>query len=91
MRRRPGRGNLPAPHKTPSWVEMMDDQVDRPTPRHVIESLDASVRDIGAGRVHDAHAAQAEARRLLAEHETAASSGRGPHRVTNRRRTRSMS
>jgi hypothetical protein len=65
----------------------MDDQVNRPAPRHVIEFLDASVHDITAGRVHDAHAAQAEARRLLAEHEIAASSRRGPHRETSRTRS----
>jgi hypothetical protein len=71
--------------------EMMDDQINRPTPRQVIESLDASLRDVAAGRLHDAHAAQAEARRLLAEYEGAASSGRGPHRDTSRRRTRPIS
>ena len=45
----------------------MDEQSNRTAPRHVIEALDASVRDIAEGRVLDARAVQAEARRMLAE------------------------
>ena len=67
----------------------MDEQSNRPAPRHVIELLEASVRDIAAGRVHDALAVQAEAQRMLADHEGAArlsaSSSRREKRV---RRTR---
>ncbi len=47
----------------------MDDQTRRPTPQRIIEVLDASVRDIAEGNVHDAQAVQAEARRILADHE----------------------
>jgi hypothetical protein len=47
----------------------MDDQARRSARQHIIETLDASVRDIAEGNVHDAQAVQAEARRMLADHE----------------------
>ena len=43
----------------------MDDLTNRRTPQHVIEALDASVRDIAEGNLHDAEFVQAEARRIL--------------------------
>jgi hypothetical protein len=46
----------------------MDAQTGRPVPRHIIEALDASVRDIADGKLHDADSVQAEARRMLADH-----------------------
>jgi hypothetical protein len=69
----------------------MDEQTNRPAPRHVIEALDASVRDIAAGRVHDALAAQAEAHRMVADHERAGSTPPSPRRDKTVRRTRSTS
>jgi hypothetical protein len=47
----------------------MDEQTSRPVPRHITEALDGSVRDIADGNVHDAKSVQAEARRMLADHE----------------------
>jgi hypothetical protein len=47
----------------------MDDQSTPPTPQHVIDDIDASLRDIAEGRVHDAKDVQAEARRMLVDHE----------------------
>jgi hypothetical protein len=46
----------------------MDEQSNRPAPQRVVEALEASIRDIGEGRVYDARAVQAEARRMLHEH-----------------------
>jgi hypothetical protein len=54
----------------------MDDQTSRQAPRAVTEALDASVRDIAAGRVRDAASVQHEARRMLEAFEKARS-GRG--------------
>jgi len=47
----------------------MDDQTSRPVSQRVVDALDASVRDIAEGNLHDAQAVQVEARRMLAEHE----------------------
>lgn len=66
----------------------MDEQSNRPAPRDVIEALDASVRDIAEGRVLDAHAVQAEARRMLADHERAQSGTPAPRRGRTARRAR---
>ena len=49
----------------------MDDRVTSPAPRHVIDSLDQSVRDIASGNVQNADVTQAEARRMLADFERA--------------------
>jgi len=38
-------------------------------PRHFLDDLDASERDVAEGRVHDAMDVQAEARRMLADYE----------------------
>ncbi|HEY1935577.1 MAG TPA: hypothetical protein VGG99_26515 [Acetobacteraceae bacterium] len=43
----------------------MDEQVSRKAPRTLSERLDATVRDLAAGRVGDAAAVQHEARRIL--------------------------
>jgi hypothetical protein len=51
-------------------------------PKHIVESLDASLADIAAGRLADADAVQAEARRLLADHEAKRSSGHAPKQPT---------
>jgi len=47
----------------------MDDRINQAAPRHVIEALDASVRDIAEGRVDDALGACDEARRMLGAYE----------------------
>jgi hypothetical protein len=47
----------------------MDDRTNQAAPRHVLEALDASVRDIAEGRVHDALGACDEARRMLEAYE----------------------
>jgi len=65
----------------------MDDQTNRAAPRHVTEALDASVRDVAGGRVHDAQTVHAEARCMLADHQAArsiapVSRGFGPTRRT---------
>jgi len=67
----------------------MDEQSNHPAPRHVIEALDASVLDIAEGRVLDAHAVQAEARRMLADHERARPGASAPRRDRTVRRPRS--
>ena len=66
----------------------MDEQSNRPAPRHVIEALNANVRDIAEGRVLDAHAVREEARRMLAEHERAQSGTPAPRRDRTARRAR---
>jgi hypothetical protein len=67
----------------------MDEPSNRAAPQHVIEALDASVRDIAAGRVYDARGARAEARRILADHDGARSAEPSLRRETTGRRTRS--
>ncbi len=49
----------------------MDEQVRRQAPRKLTDGLDASTRDLEAGRVGDAGAAQREARRMLEVFEKA--------------------
>ncbi|MDB5401865.1 MAG: hypothetical protein JWQ55_3883 [Rhodopila sp.] len=48
-----------------------DERTNHPVPRHIIEALDASLRDIADGNVHDAASVQAEARRMVADYERA--------------------
>jgi hypothetical protein len=49
----------------------MDEQVSRKIPPTLTDGLDASTRDLSAGRVGDAGAAQHEARRMLEAFEKA--------------------
>jgi hypothetical protein len=49
----------------------MDDQAERTAPQALIQSLDASLRDLETGAVFDAAGVQAEVRELLAEYERA--------------------
>lgn len=49
----------------------MDEQVGRHVPRRLTDALDAGVRDLAAGRVGEASAAQREARRMLEAFEKA--------------------
>ena len=49
----------------------MHDQPGRSAPTTLIESLDASVRDIAAAAVSDAGDVQAEVRRMLVDYERA--------------------
>jgi hypothetical protein len=49
----------------------MDEQVSRQVPRTLTDGLDASTRDLSAGHVGDAGAAQREARRMLEAFEDA--------------------
>jgi hypothetical protein len=58
----------------------MDEQVSRQAPRTLTDRLDASVRDIAAGRVDDASAAQREARRMLEEFKKARAGAKGETR-----------
>ena len=55
----------------------MDEQVSRQAPKALTEALDASTRDLAAGRVGDASAAQREARRLLEAFEKTRASAKG--------------
>jgi len=67
----------------------MDDQIRRPVSQRVVDALDASVRDIAEGNLHDAQAVQAEARRMLAEHERAQRAGSRSAAAPRARRARS--
>ena len=67
----------------------MDEQINRTTPQRVIDALDASVRDIAEGNLHDAQSVQAEARRMLADHERAQRDAPGSRAATPARRARS--
>jgi hypothetical protein len=53
----------------------MDDQISRSAPEALTEALDASVRDIAAGRVGDSAGAQRQARKLLEAFEKTRSGG----------------
>jgi hypothetical protein len=55
----------------------MDEQT---VPQRILEALDASAKDIAAGRVHEADAVQAEARHMLAEHEAGRASSASPRK-----------
>ena len=46
----------------------MDDRLNRSAPKQVTDALDASVWDLAAGAVCDSGAAQADARRMLADY-----------------------
>jgi len=59
----------------------MDEQISRQAPRTLTEELDASVRDLAAGRVGDAGAAQREARRMLEAFEKARAGAKGGKRA----------
>jgi hypothetical protein len=59
----------------------MDEQVSRQVPRIVADGLDASNRDLAAGRVGDAGAAQREARRMLEAFEKARAGTEGGKRA----------
>jgi hypothetical protein len=59
----------------------MDEQISRKVPRTPTDGLDASVRDLAAGRVGDAAAAQREARRMLEAFEKARAGGEGRKRT----------
>ena len=50
--------------------QTMQRQISPIVPPHIAEALDASLDDIVAGRLHDVDAVQAEARQMLAEHES---------------------
>lgn len=66
----------------------MGDQIRRKVPQNVIESLDASVRDIAEGRLHDALIVQTEALQMLSDHERAGAAEPSAAKV---RRARSSS
>lgn len=92
MHPRFGRAKIAAPHETPTptRIRKMDDQTNRAAPRHVIEALDASSRDVAEGRVHDAQIVHAEARRMLADYQAARSVALVSRRRGPTRRTRSI-
>lgn len=58
----------------------MDEQVGRQVARTLTKGLDASTRDLAAGRVGDAGAAQREARRTLEAFEKARAGAKGGKR-----------
>lgn len=61
----------------------MDEQVSRQAPQTLTNELDASTRDLTAGRVGDAGAVQREARRMLEAFEKArADAKRGTRKRT---------
>jgi len=59
----------------------MDEQISRKVPSTLTDGLDASVRDLAAGRVGDAGAAQREARRMLEAFEKARAGAKGGTRA----------
>ena len=67
----------------------MDDQTAPPTSQRVVGALDASVRDIADGKLHDAQSVQTEARRMLADHERAQRAAPRPPAASRARRARS--
>jgi hypothetical protein len=56
---------IPCEYQIAEMTRHMDEQVSRRAPRALTEGLDASVRDLAAGRVGDAVASQREAKRML--------------------------
>lgn len=92
MHPRFGRAKIVVPHETPmlTRIRKMDDQANRTAPRHVTEALDASVHNVAEGRVHDAQAVHAEARRMLADYQAARSVASVSRRLGPTRRTRSI-
>jgi hypothetical protein len=65
----------------------MDEQSNRPAPHSLIKALKASVQDIVTGRLLDASAVQAEARRMLEEHKAAGSAEVSVRHATPRSRS----
>jgi hypothetical protein len=65
----------------------MDEETNRPVPRHIIEALDASVRDIAEGNTRDAESVQDEACRMLADYERTRSATPG---LSPAKRTRTI-
>jgi hypothetical protein len=68
----------------------MDERTNRPTPRHIIDAVDASVRDLAEGNTHDAQAVQVEANRMLTGHERAKSATPTKQKTRSTRRTRTV-
>lgn len=68
-------------YQMPGMTRPMDEQAPRQAPRTLTDGLDASVRDLAAGRVGDAAAAQREAKRLLEAFEKAQAGGEGGTRA----------
>jgi hypothetical protein len=62
---------IPCGYQMAGMTRPMDGQTSRPAPRALTDGLDASTRDLTAGRVGDADAAQREARRMLEAFEKA--------------------
>jgi hypothetical protein len=67
----------------------MDDQTRLPAPQHIVDDLDESVRDIVEGRLHDAKAVEAEARRMLDDYERSRSEATASPAVRRAKRIRS--
>lgn len=65
-------------HMRATGSSKMDEQINWDGPQHIVEALDASVKDLTAGRVLEADAVQAEARHMLAEHEAGKASTVSP-------------
>lgn len=55
----------PCGYQMARMTRPMNKQLSRPVPRKLTNGLDASIRDLEAGRVSDADAPQREARRML--------------------------
>ena len=56
---------IPCGHRIAGMTLPMDKHLSRQVPRQLTKGLDASTRDLEAGRVNDADAPQREARRML--------------------------
>jgi hypothetical protein len=67
----------------------MDDRTNRPASPDVVDALDASARDVAERNLHDARSVQAEALRLLADHERARHAASGSRAAPLAKRGRS--
>jgi len=62
---------IPCGYQLTGMTRPMDERTSRQAPRALTDGLDGSVRDVSAGRVGNADAAQREARRMLEAFEKA--------------------
>lgn len=72
---------IPSGYQMDGMTRAMDEQTSRQAPQALTHALDASVRDLAAGRVGDAGAAQREAKRMLEAFEKARPGAEGKARA----------
>jgi hypothetical protein len=89
VRAGPGNDTVARPVCDLSGTNTMDDQIRLPTPQHIVDDLDTSVSDIVEGRLHDAKAVEAEARRMLDDYERLRSDGSASPAARRTKRIRS--